>query len=414
MIYPASNKFYDILSMMKKGFIILVVLFIFLAVAYYFIRNKVGDVAPAILPPKTVESIPQAENKTPSKVGEKPTLPFSLPSGFSIGIFAKNLSGARDLEFAPDGTLFVTLTSSGKIVAISDTNNDGTSDKTKDVATGLKRPHGLSFHDGKLYVAEETAVSSYDWDGKTWELTNKKLLFSLPPGGRHFTRTLVFDKSGKLYISVGSTCDVCVEKNLMNGTILISDPAGTTARIFSRGLRNSVFITLNTKTGEVWATEMGRDWLGDDLPPDEVNIIKDGGDYGWPYCYGDKIYDTNFGQKDSSYCQNTIAPIYEIPAHSAPLGLTFINSKQFPADWQGDLLVAYHGSWNRSVPTGYKVVHMKVNGNQILGEEDFLTGFLSGDQALARPVDLTFDQAGSLYISDDKVGYIFKVVGTSD
>lgn len=199
----------------------------------------------------------------------------------------------------------------------------------------------------------------------------------------------------------------------MHGTILISDPAGSTPRIFAKGLRNSVFITLNEKTNEIWVTEMGRDFLGDEIPPDEVNIIKDGGDYGWPYCFGEQIYDTNFGQKDSSYCQNTISPIHKIPAHSAPLGLTFINSPQFPSDWQGDLLVAYHGSWNRSVATGYRVVRMKVNGNAISGEEDFLTGFLSGSQTLARPVDLIFDKAGSLYISDDKEGYIFKIISSN-
>lgn len=394
---------------MKKGIVSLVLIIICITAAVILLYKKVGNVMPIVLPPKTIENVVQTENKTSPVVGEKPSLPFSLPSGFSIGIFAKNLDGARDLEFAPDGTLFVSQTSSGKITALLDTQNSGTADKIKVLATGLNKPHGLVFHDGKLYVAEEAAVSSFDWDSQNWELTNKKLLFSLPSGGRHFTRTLVFDGRGKLYIALGSTCDVCVEKNPMNGSILISDPAGSTPRIFAKGLRNSVFITLNTKTDEIWAAEMGRDFLGDDLPPDEVNIIKEG-DYGWPFCYGDKTFDRNFGQNDPLYCANTISPIYKIPAHSAPLGLTFINSPQFPSDWQGDLLVAYHGSWNRSVPTGYKVVRMKVDGNAISGEEDFLTGFLSGSQTLARPVDLVFDKAGSLYISDDKAGYIFKVV----
>lgn len=395
---------------MKKGILILAVLLIFLAGAYYFIRNKVGDIVPAILPPKLINDVIQTDNKTSPNIGEKPALPLSLPSGFAIGIFAKNLDGARDLEFAPNGTLLVSLTSAGKIVAISDTDDDGIGDKIKDVVIGLNRPHGLAFDNGKLYMAEETAVSRYDWDEKNWELTNKKLLFPLPAGGRHFTRSLVFDKTGKLFISVGSTCDVCVEKNPIHGTILVSDKVGAPPRIFAKGLRNSVFVALNPTTEEVWATEMGRDWLGDNIPPDEINIISEEGDYGWPYCYGSQVYDKNFGRENPSYCPKTELPIYEILAHSAPLGLTFINSKQFPEDWQGDLLVAYHGSWNRSTPSGYKVVHMKVKDNQILGEEDFLTGFLSGSQALARPVDLVFDKAGSLYISDDKAGYVFKVV----
>ncbi len=400
---------------MKKGLIIVAALIIFLAGGYYTTKNKIGDVAPVILPPKVIENIAQTQNPAAANIGEKPALPFSLPSGFSIGIFAKNLDGARDLEFTPGGTLLVSQTSSGKITALADTKNAGTADKVKVLATGLNRPHGLAFHDGKLYVAEETAVSIYDWNETNWQLTGKKKLFSLPSGGRHFTRTLVFDGRGKLYISIGSTCDVCAEKNPMHGTVLISDPVGTPPLIFARGLRNSVFITLNEKTDEIWATDMGRDFLGDELPPDDVNIIKDGGDYGWPICYGDKIHDTNFDKNvyTEDPCLNTISPVYKIPAHSAPLGLTFIDSKQFPSDWQGDLLVAYHGSWNRSTPTGYKVVRMKVNGNAISGADDFLTGFLSGSQALARPVDLIFDKAGSLYVSDDKAGYIFKVVKSS-
>lgn len=391
---------------MKKMLFVLAIIFASLAGIFILTRQKVGDIAPAVLPPKELENI---------SVGEKTDFPISAPAGFSVGVFAKDLSGARDLEFTQEGTLFVSLPSSGKIAAVSDSDKDGTGE-VKDIAAGLERPHGLAFREGKLYVAEETSVSVYDWDEQNRELTNKKTLFALPAGGRHFTRTLVFDKTGKLYISVGSTCDVCVEKNPLHSAVLISDPAGTAPRLFARGLRNSVFITLNPQSGEIWGTEMGRDFLGDETPPDEVNIIKEGSDYGWPYCYGDKIHDTDFDKKIDVIdpCLKTTSPIYKIPAHSAPLGLTFINSPQFPADWQGDLLVAYHGSWNRSTPTGYKVVRMKVEGDKITGEEDFLTGFLSGSQTLARPVDLIFDQAGSLYISDDKAGYIFKVVGESE
>lgn len=395
--------------MPKKILVASIIMFLLIITSIFLVKNKIGNVMPAFLPPAQ-NFISNVTNDINEKIGQKVELPLKLAEGFSIGLFTQDLAGARDLEFTPDGTLLVSLPGGGKIVALADTKNIGTADKIRELLTGLNRPHGLAFHDGKLYVAEETAVSVYNWDEKNWELKNKKLLFSVPPGGRHFTRSLVFDKTGKLFISIGSTCDVCVEKNPMNGSILISDPAGSAPKIFAKGLRNSVFLALNPTSEEVWATEMGRDWLGDNAPPDEVNIISEGGDYGWPYCYGNQVYDKNFNRENPTYCQKTEVPIYEIPAHSAPLGLTFINSKQFPEDWQGDLLVAYHGSWNRSVPTGYKVVHMKVKDNEILGEEDFLTGFLQGNQALARPVDLIFDKSGSLYISDDKAGYIFKVV----
>ena len=171
------------------------------------------------------------------------------------------------------------------------------------------------------------------------------------------------------------------------------------------------FIKINPKTRELWGTEMGRDLIGDNLPPEEVNIIAKGKNYGWPNCYGNKIHDEKFDHSHSAgECEKTEVPIYGSQAHSAPLGLVFIDSAQFPQSWQGDLLVAYHGSWNRSVPTGYKIVRMNVKGNKITGETAFLTGFLQGTNALGRPVDLEFDSSGSLYISDDKIGVVYKII----
>lgn len=218
------------------------------------------------------------------------------------------------------------------------------------------------------------------------------------------------DKEGRIYVAIGSTCDTCFEKNPYLASVIVTDRDGKNTRVYAKGLRNATFIAVNPKTDEVWVTEMGRDFLGDDAPPDEIDVLKDGGDYGWPVCYGDKVYDNQFNQLNPAYCDKTISPIYKIQAHSAPLGLTFINSPQFPSDWQGDLLVAYHGSWNRSVPVGYKVVRLHVNGDTVVSESDFLTGFLQGSTALGRPVDVTFDEQGSLYISDDKSGAVYKIV----
>ncbi|MBI2330566.1 PQQ-dependent sugar dehydrogenase, partial [Candidatus Daviesbacteria bacterium] len=287
------------------------------------------------------------------------------------------------LEFSSGGTLIASITSDGKIMALKN-------GEVIEVLTGLNKPHGIAFFNSKLFVAEETKVTRFDWDEQNLKAVLDKVLFDLPPAGNHFTRSLVFDKSGNLYISVGSTCNVCNESDPRYAAVLVSDAKGSKPRVFAKGLRNSVFVTLNEKTGEVWATDMGRDFLGDDLPPDEINILKDGKDYGWPDCFGNKVPDTNFNP--DANCDNTEPPIYEIPAHSAPLGLIF--------DPQGDLLVAYHGSWNRSVPTGYKIVKLKVNGNQITGAEDLLT---TG----GRPVDLIFDKEGNLYISDDKNGAVY-------
>jgi glucose/arabinose dehydrogenase len=192
---------------------------------------------------------------------------------------------------------------------------------------------------------------------------------------------------------------------------MVSDAEGNNPHTFASGLRNAPFLALHPTTGAVWATEMGRDNLGDNVPPDEINILREGKNYGWPICYGSKVYDTNFNSNTyvGDPCADTIAPIFPVPAHNAPLGLTFIKSDQFPAAQQDDLLVAYHGSWNRSVPDGYKIVRLSVRGGTVVGSDDFMTGFISGRTVAARPVDVTFDVAGNLYVSDDKTGVIYIV-----
>jgi glucose/arabinose dehydrogenase len=172
-------------------------------------------------------------------------------------------------------------------------------------------------------------------------------------------------------------------------------------------LRNSVGLTWEPVKGEMWASDNGRDWLGDNLPPDEINIVKEGKDYGWPYCYGDRIPDPKFN--DRRRCRNTVAPMVELQAHSAPLGLTFYDGDLFPEEFKGDLFVAYHGSWNRSVPTGYKLVRIRIRDGQPEGIEDFATGWLQGTEVLGRPVDVLVGPDGSLYVSDDRRGIIYKI-----
>ena len=404
-----------------KNLTLAVLFFLVLSVFLVFTKEKIGDVRPALLPPK-------------SSIGENPSFPLDLPEGFKIGIFAPSasfgqakdkssgqatLGAVRDLEFSPGGTLLVSIPADGKVVALPDKNEDGVADEVRDIVTGLSRPHGLAFHQGKLFIAQEPRVVRYNWDEENLKATEDRVLFALPKGGRHFTRTVSFNQKGQMFVSVGSSCDVCFEKHPWLGSVIVSDAEGNNPRIWAKGLRNSVFITVNPQTDQLWGTEMGRDFLGDDLPPDEVNIIRESRDYGWPVCYGNRVYDEQFGQETQEYCKDTEPPVYEIPAHSAPLGLTFIDSPQFPGSWQGDLLVAYHGSWNRSTPIGYKVVRLDVEGEAlhqtVQGEEDFISGFLPSSasglaQAYGRPVDLIFDKAGSLYISDDKAGIIYKVI----
>jgi glucose/arabinose dehydrogenase len=393
---------------MRKGLMVIFIVGFILIVGFAVLQSQVGNLRPALLPPsKNIVDI--LENKGAKKQGEAVEIPLKVPSGFQVSVFARGVGSARDLEFTPDGTLLVSDTKDGKVYALPDKNSDGKTDEVKQILSGLDNPHGLALYNGKLFVAEETQVSRYSFDEKALTATKEKTLFSLPAGGRHFTRSLAFNKKGDLFVAVGSTCDVCIERDDKLAAVVISNAEGKAPRLFSKGLRNSVFVAINPDSQELWGTEMGRDFLGDEAPPDEVNILKDGKDYGWPVCYGDRVYDKNFNERSSSYCVGTQAPVYKIAAHSAPLGLTFIDSAQFPKGEQGDLLVAYHGSWNRSTPIGYKVVRMHVEGDKVTGEEDFLTGFLGGSDALGRPVDVVFDASGNLFVSDDKAGVVYLI-----
>ncbi len=391
---------------MKRVGIVIVVMIVLVISAIFVNLNSPKKLSPLTKAPQT----PESPNVVKISSGEIPNIPFKLPSGFVIHIFAKGLGSTRDLQFSPGGTLLVSSPTSGIVYALPDKNGDGVAEDKKVIISGENHPHGLAFFKDKLYVADVNQVVRYSWDETSLTAKKDKVLFSLPENSDHNNRTITFDSLGKMYVSVGSTCNVCNEKSAFSATILISDAEGSTPKVFAKGLRNAPFIQFNPSTQQLWGTEMGRDYLGDNLPPDEINIIKEGRDYGWPNCYGNKTPDTNFNQNAS--CASTEPPIFEIPAHSAPLGLTFVNSSQFPADFKGDLLVALHGSWNRSTPIGYRVVHLKVSGNIITNSEDFLTGFISpsaaqGSEAQGRPVDLTFDSLGNLYLSDDKAGNVY-------
>jgi glucose/arabinose dehydrogenase len=358
---------------------------------------------------------PPPKSPTPSasarpyavSAGPPPAAPLKAPDGYTIHVFADHLGRARDLQFTPGGTLLVSDLAANRVIALPDVNHDGVADAAKVVLLGGANTHGLAFHGGQLFVAQLDGVYRYNWDETALTATLDRKLFALPsPNPDHNSRTLAIAPDGTLYVSVGSTCNVCRESDPHNATVMVSDTNGTNPRVFATGLRNASFLTLDPTSGELWGTEMGRDYLGDNLPPDEINIIRQGQDYGWPYCYGDRVHDSNFDPSGTHTCEATVPPVFDIPAHNAPLGLAFVKSAQFPVDQQGDLLVALHGSWNSTVPVGYKVVRLTVRGNSVTGMDDFLTGF-SNDTA--RPVDVTFDATGNLYVSDDKSGTVYIV-----
>ncbi len=332
---------------------------------------------------------------------------IKLPEGFKIEEFATGLETPRFMAFNPDGVLFATVIGAGKVVALPDKDKNGKSDKTITFAEGLRNPHGIDFHDGYLYIGETHQVVRFKYNGIDSEPGKKEIIVPNLPSGGHSTRTVRFGPDGKMYVSIGSSCNVCNEKDERRAAIVRYDADGSGARIFAKGLRNSVGITWHPDTKELWATDNGRDWLGNDLPPEEINIVKDGNHYGWPYCYGDQIRDPDYGKSD--YCDKTTSPAFKMPAHSAPLGLVFYTGKLFPKEYWGDLFVAFHGSWNRTEATGYKVVRIKMRDNKPEEVEDFATGWLRGQRATGRPVDVIVGPDGSLYVSDDRGGVVYRI-----
>ena len=340
---------------------------------------------------------------------------FKLPDGFHIAVYAE-VDGPRMLTFSPGGVLLVSESGEGKVAALPDSRHTGKAEREVVILKGLNEPHGIGFYGGKLYVAENDKVRSYDWDEANLRATNPKNIADLPSGGGHSTRSLVFH-GNKLYVSAGSSCNACIEKDSRRAAVMEMNPDGSGQRVFAKGLRNAVGVAVNPKTDTVWVTVNGRDWLGDDLPPEVIfDLGQSGGDFGWPYCYGEHIPDPNFTKAGDNRCQSVIGPKVQMQAHSAPLGLAFNQGSMFPPEYRNSIFVAFHGSWNRAVPTGYKVVRVKTDdrGQPVGGPQDFITGFLAPGETkkgrwMGRPAGIAFGGDGSMYLSDDSGDKIYRV-----
>jgi glucose/arabinose dehydrogenase len=339
-----------------------------------------------------------------------PQEPVSLPPGFGISVFASGLSDPRMMALGPDAELYVAERGRRRVVRLPDRDRDGVADGVAVVADGLNAPSSIAFHpDGSLYVGETTRVLRLtDPDGDGVFAQPEVIVDGLPSGG-HNTRTVLFSPDGStMYVSVGSSCNVCDEVDPRRATIVRYNPDGTGETIYAAGLRNAVGITFRPGTDELWATNNGRDWLGDDQPPETVYLVLEGDDAGWPRCHSGRIEDPDFGGPGS--CDGVAAPAVEMQAHSAPLGLTFYSGDRFPEEYRGDLFVAFHGSWNRTTPTGYKVVRIPIDGGKAGVAQDFAVGWLHGDGSQwGRPVDVITGPEGSLFVSDDGGGAIYRV-----
>ena len=385
---------------MKKAIILIAVLMAAAAVAAFFYYKNLMGIWPSVSPPPEDIAEIVEKNQTP--------FPLKLPEGFSISIFAKGLSGARVMATDGMGNIWVSQTGEGKITMLE--IEDGTVKNKSEIFKNLKKPHGLAFDPQDslvLYFAEEDKISKV----RLYTEDKPHKIADLPSGGGHFTRTLGFGPDNRLYVSIGSSCNVCNEQDNRRAKIFSMNKDGGDFKEFARGLRNAVFFTWSYVDGKMWATEMGRDLLGDNIPPDEINIIQEGGWYGWPWVYGKNIEDHSWTTGIPIYAFEPISSHIDLQAHSAPLGLAFVPEEGWPKGYWYNLFVSYHGSWNRSVPTGYKVVRIKLDSKgNYLGTEDFITGWLTSSGVLGRPVDILVQPGGTMYISDDKAGVIYKVV----
>jgi glucose/arabinose dehydrogenase len=336
---------------------------------------------------------------------------FELPQGFEFSVYARDLPGVRFMSLTPAGDLIVTRPHRGDVLLLRrDRDRDGNPDAIETLLSGLKRPLGLDLYQGALYVAETNRVLRVPFDSDKGLVTGEYevLVEGLTDNGGHSYKIIQFGPDDKLYLSQGSTCNVCEEQDSRRATMMRFNSNGSGGDIIANGLRNSMGFDWAPWDGALYATDNGRDLMGDDYPPCELNHIEQGNFYGWPYFNGDNDPDPDMGPDPLASERQPIPPVHGFRAHNAPLGISFIDPSGWPPGYERSALVALHGSWNRSEPDGYKVVslHWEAGGIQ---ERDFLGGFNNDGAIVGRPVDIAQDPDGSVYISDDYSGTIFRV-----
>lgn len=330
--------------------------------------------------------------------------------GFNVSLYANNLGYVRFMAFAENGDLLISQPRQGQILQLkADANGDGQPDAQTPLLTQLQRPHGLAFHNDWLYVAESNAIGRIRFDHGSGSTIGdyQQIVTGLTDNGNHWTKSLLIHND-TLLVSMGSTCNVCEEKDPRRATIMQFDLDGSNARIYASGLRNSVGLDAAPWNGEVYATDNGRDLLGDDYPPCELNHIEAGQFYGWPYINGFGDLDPDFGKGKDSLLETAQSPVFGFAAHNAPLGMRFINRATVPEGYERTALVALHGSWNRSTPDGYKVIALDWAADGSISSRDFLSGFEQDGDVIGRPVDIAEGRDGCIYISDDYSGSVYR------
>ena len=334
---------------------------------------------------------------------------LTLPPGFHVTVYSDQVPDAREIALGANGTVFVGSSGAGKVYALTDSNHDGIADRVRVVASGLNTPIGVAFHDGDLYISAISRIvvlrdieQHLDSPPKPELITDK-----LTPETHHGGKFLAFGPDGKLYVPIGAPCNIC-DPAPDHGKLLRMNPDGSAVETVAMGVRNSVGFDWQPGTGRLWFTDNGRDMLGDDVPSDELNeVTRIGEHFGYPYCHQGDVLDPEFGKGKS--CKDFTPPVLKLGAHVASLGMRFYTGKQFPPSYRGAVIVAEHGSWNREKKSGYRVMTVSLNGSKVVSYKPLITGFEQNERAWGRPVDVQPLPDGSVLISDDLAGAIYRV-----
>lgn len=350
------------------------------------------------------ETSPPAAAETPEELRR-----IRLPPGFRIGYYAKDVPNARSMVLSPRGTLFVGTRTDGRLYAITDANGDQRADQVHTLARGLRMPNGVAFREGDLYIAEVGRILRFDDIEARLESPPDPVVITdqYPEDRHHGWKFIAFGPDGKLYVPVGAPCNIC-ESDPIYASITRIDPDGTNLEIFAHGIRNTVGFDWHPETGVLWFTDNGRDMMGDDRPPDELNRApKAGMHFGYPYCHGDDIADPELGRKRS--CSDLTPPAIELGPHVAALGMRFYTGSMFPAEYRNQIFIAEHGSWNRTNKIGYRVMLVRLEGTSAVSYEPFAEGWLQGEQESGRPADVLVMPDGALLVSDDEADAIYRI-----
>ncbi|MGQ0540803.1 MAG: PQQ-dependent sugar dehydrogenase [Blastocatellia bacterium] len=381
-----------------------------------FDQPTVHSIDPKKLPlPFHTESVRRNSRQVPQPENAK----LYLPKGFKVNVFAEgDFRYPRWMALAPNGDVFVADSRANSVIVLRDTNKDGKADQRFVFSDKLAQPFGMAFHENWFYVANTDSIVRFTYkSGQTAAAGDPEKIVELTPGGynQHWTRNILFSPDGKkMFVSIGSASNVSVEADPRRAAISVYDPDGRNHRIYASGLRNPIGLAWNPKTGELWTAVNERDGLGDDLVPDYVTSVKEGGFYGWPYSYIGQNEDPRRKGENPVLVKKAIVPDVLFTSHVAALGIQFYTGKMFPKEYQGDAFVAFHGSWNRQKLTGYKIIRIRFKNGKLIGNsyEDFVSGWLPSEDSSdvwGRPVGLLVAADGSLLIADDGARKIWRI-----